>query len=43
MELVTGGVITAFWRGANEIFALLASYAAYIGSWLQTFRDNLTV
>jgi len=27
----------------NEIFALLGCYAAYIGSWLQTFRDNLSV
>ena len=27
----------------NEIFALLGCYAAYVGSWLQTFRDNLSV
>jgi hypothetical protein len=34
--------ISGFGRGVN-ILSLLACYAAYIGSWLPTFRDNLSV
>jgi hypothetical protein len=36
-------VISGFRHGVNEIFALLRCYAAFIGSLLPTFRDNLLV
>jgi hypothetical protein len=36
-------VISGFRRGVNEIFALLGCNAAYNGSQLPTFRDNLAV
>jgi hypothetical protein len=33
-------VITGFRRGVNDTFAVLGSYTALIGSWLQTFRTT---
>jgi hypothetical protein len=36
-------LISVFRRGINEIFALLGCYAAQIGSYLPTFRDNPSV
>ena len=36
-------VISAFWRDANEVFTLFGWYAELSGSWLPTFRDNLSV
>jgi hypothetical protein len=36
-------VISDTRRGVNEIFALLRCYATYIGGYLPTFRDNLSV
>jgi hypothetical protein len=36
-------VISSFHHCVNEIFALLECYAAYIGSYLPTFRNNLSV
>jgi hypothetical protein len=30
-----------FLRGANEVFALLGCYSAFIGDYLQKFRDKL--
>jgi hypothetical protein len=36
-------VTTGFRHGVNEFFVLLACYAAYIGSYLPTFRENLSV
>ena len=35
--------ISGFRRGVVEVFALLRCYAAWVGSWLPTFRDNLLV
>ena len=35
-------VIAGFHRCVKEIFSLLACCAAYIGSYLPTFRDNLS-
>ena len=35
-------VISGFRRGENKICTLLRFYAAYIGSLLPTFRDNLS-
>jgi hypothetical protein len=32
-----------FRYGVNEIFAYMACYAAWMGRWLPTFRDNLSV
>jgi len=34
-------MISGFRRGVNEVFALLGCYAASIGSYWPTFRDNL--
>jgi len=34
------GVISGFGRGVNEICAILRFYAASVGSFLPTFRDN---
>jgi hypothetical protein len=34
-------VTSGFRRGVNEIFALLGCYAALIGSYLPTFRENV--
>jgi len=36
-------VISGFRRGVNEIYALLGSYAAWIGNYVPTFRDSLSV
>jgi hypothetical protein len=33
--------ISGFHHGVVEAFALLGCYAAYVGSWLLTFEDNL--
>jgi hypothetical protein len=30
-------------HGVDEVFALLSCYAAYVGSFLPTFRDSLSV
>ena len=38
-----GCVISGFRRGVNGICALLGFYAMYGGSFLPTFRDNLSV
>jgi len=35
--------ISGFFRGVDEIFALLSCYAAYVNSCLTTFWDNLSV
>ena len=36
-------IITGYRRGVNEICAILGLYAAYNGSLLSTFRDNISV
>jgi len=36
-------VIAGLHRGMNEIFLLLGRYAAYLGTWLQTFRNTVSV
>jgi hypothetical protein len=36
-------VIAGFRRGVNEILTFVVCYAASIGSYLATFRDNLMV
>jgi hypothetical protein len=35
--------ISGFFRGVDEIFALLGCNAAYVSSHLTTFRDSLSV
>jgi hypothetical protein len=36
-------MISGLRRGVNEIFAVLGCHAAFIGSYLPTFRDNQSV
>jgi hypothetical protein len=38
-----GREISGFRRGVVEVFALLGYCAAYVGSYLPTFRDSLSV
>jgi hypothetical protein len=34
---------TNYWAHIIELFALLVSYAAYIGSYVANFQDNLSI
>jgi hypothetical protein len=43
LDYIRPSVISDFLRGVNWIFTLLGYYPALIGSYLPTFRDNLTV